>query len=166
MHHPKESAGAQDAREAEERRRGLPSQSLATWGVDSTDSVKDYADGGFIGGTPSSIISAARTVVVGGVTVKDNAAIRGLPVAGYKPTQSVEAVELVNEGKQLQERVLRYLDRLAAANDPTANVRTPAYDGRAVAISRTHVEIAFTLAARAVFQPAGVPRIPLPEDSE
>jgi hypothetical protein len=122
-----------------------------------TKDIQGYHAGGFIAGNskaPSPIIN------------RQDPPLKGLPVAGYKPTQSVEAVELVNEGKQLQERVLRYLDRLAAANDPTANVRTPAYDGRAVAIARTHVEIAFTLAARAVFQPAGVPRIPLPEDSE
>lgn len=90
---------------------------------------------------------------------------KGLPVAGYKPTQSVEAVELVNEGKEIQERVLRYLERLnnhktAIAGDGFMQ----SYDGRALAIARTHVETAFTFAARAVFQPQGVPRIKLPED--
>ncbi|WP_221953049.1 hypothetical protein [Rhizobium laguerreae] len=35
--HPKESAHAQDAREARERALGLPSQSLATWGAASNE---------------------------------------------------------------------------------------------------------------------------------
>lgn len=100
---------------------------------------------------------------------------KGLPVAGYAPTQSVEAVELVSEGKQLQERVLRYIDRLDKATRVettglglvTAEHRNvPKYDRRAVATARTHTEAAFTLLARAVFQPGGVPRIALPEDSE
>lgn len=95
---------------------------------------------------------------------------KGLPVAGYAPTQNNDAVELVNEGKILQERVLRYVDKLDKARlDPKdvgedSPAYLPAYDRRAVATARTHAEAAFTLLARAVFQPAGVPRIVLPED--
>jgi hypothetical protein len=129
-----------------------------------TKDIQGYHAGGFITGGvngPPHIIN------------RQDLPLKGLPVAGYKPTQSVEAVELVNDGKRLQERVLRYLDKLAAAKKkfelPTPDGQTivdssPAYDGRAIAIARTHVEIAFTLAARAVFQPEGVRRIELPED--
>lgn len=76
---------------------------------------------------------------------------QGLPVSGYRP-QSQEAIALVNEGKELEERVLRWLDKLAA-NSST--------DGRMTALGRTNIQQGFMWAARSVFQPS---RIALPED--
>lgn len=71
---------------------------------------------------------------------------KGLPVEGYRP-QSAEAVALVNEAKQLEEKVLRHLDRLASRTD---------IDKRWLAIGRTNIEQGFMAANRAVFQPARV----------
>lgn len=77
---------------------------------------------------------------------------KGLPVEGYRP-QSAEAVALVNEAKQLEEKVLRHLDRLASRQD---------IDKRWLAIGRTNIEQGFMAANRAVFQPS---RVSLPGDS-
>lgn len=71
---------------------------------------------------------------------------KGLPVEGYKP-QSTEKVELVNDNKRLEERVLRVLDDLAKRDD---------IDKRWLAIGRTHIEEAFMAINRSVFQPARV----------
>lgn len=76
----------------------------------------------------------------------------GLPVSGYRP-QSPENVALVNEAKELEERVLRFLDRLAASGNA---------DGRWFSIGRTDIERGFMAVNRSVFQPA---RIRLPEDA-
>lgn len=75
----------------------------------------------------------------------------GLPVAGYRP-QSDTAVDTVNRAKQLEERVLRFLDELA--DDPET-------DKRWLAIGRTQIEQGFMAANRSVFKPA---RTKLPED--
>lgn len=75
----------------------------------------------------------------------------GLPVAGYQP-QSDDKVQIVNQAKELEERVLRHLDGLK---------ETPA-DQRMVAIARTGIQEAFMWANRAVFQPG---RVKLPEDA-
>lgn len=81
--------------------------------------------------------------------------IQGLPVAGYKPTQSPEAIAVVNRFKVLEERVMREIDNLTGvANGEFA-------DQRYVAIGRTQLQGAFMFLARAVFQPQ---RIELPED--
>lgn len=76
----------------------------------------------------------------------------GLPVSGYSP-QSDGKVQTVNRAKELEERVLRHLDGLAAdaANDP-----------RMISIARTGIQEAFMWANRAVFQPG---RVKLPEDN-
>ncbi len=74
-----------------------------------------------------------------------------LPVAGYKP-QSDENVALANEGKILEERYLRWLDKLAAADDT---------DKRYVALARTNVEQGAMWAIRSIFKPY---RAVLPED--
>jgi hypothetical protein len=75
----------------------------------------------------------------------------GLPVAGYQP-QTDDKVQTVNRAKELEERVLRHLDGLAA---------DAAVDQRMVAIARTGIQEAFMWANRAVFQPG---RVKLPED--
>lgn len=76
----------------------------------------------------------------------------GLPVAGYQP-QADERVQIVNRAKELEERVLRHIDALAADK---------ANDQRMVEIARTGIQEAFMWANRAVFQPS---RIKLPEDA-
>jgi hypothetical protein len=76
-----------------------------------------------------------------------------LPVHGYK-AQSTASVDIVNTNKQLEERVLRQLDALAALDS---------VDKRWIAIGRTHLEQAFMAINRAVFKPG---RVALPEDGE
>ncbi|KAB7782428.1 DUF7681 family protein [Methylorubrum populi] len=78
---------------------------------------------------------------------------QGLPVAGYKP-QSDEKVALVNENKELEERILRQMDRLAAL--PAGTV-----DPRWFSIGRTAIENGFMALNRSIFQPG---RASLPED--
>lgn len=78
---------------------------------------------------------------------------QGLPVSGYRP-QSDQNVELVNQNKALEERVLRQLDKLVA---------TSGLDPRWLSIARTHIDQGFMAMNRAVFQPG---RIALPEDGE
>ncbi len=75
----------------------------------------------------------------------------GLPVKGYK-AQSPENVALANEGKELEERYLRWLDKLKA-NEET--------DKRYVALAFTGMQNAAMWAVRSIFQPG---RIDLPED--
>ena len=76
----------------------------------------------------------------------------GLPVIGYQP-QSDDKVQTVNAAKELEERVLRHLDKLAAE---------PNHDKRRVALAKTGIQEAFMWANRAVFQPG---RVKLPEDT-
>jgi hypothetical protein len=71
---------------------------------------------------------------------------QGLPVAGYR-AQSAESIALVNEAKQIEERVLRFLDRLAASG---------VIDGRWFSIGRTDIEKGFMAVNRSVFQPERV----------
>lgn len=99
--------------------------------------------------------------------------IKGLPVAGYKKTQSPEVVALVNDFKADEERLLRKLDALAKNGGDSARERIraslagetpnngPVADPRFLAIGRTLLEQAFMMINRAVFQPA---RVALPED--
>ncbi len=75
-----------------------------------------------------------------------------IPVQGYK-TQSQETIDLVNEGKELEERVMRYLERL----------EKPDVDQRWLAIGRTNIQQGFMAAFRGVFKPG---RARLPEDGE
>lgn len=67
----------------------------------------------------------------------------GLPVAGYKP-QSGENVDLVNQNKIEEERLLRRLDLLAEAK---------MVDPRWLAIARTQIEQGFMALNRAIFRP-------------
>lgn len=68
---------------------------------------------------------------------------QSLPVHGYQ-AQSDSRVEMVNENKVLEERVLRRLDDLKAL---------ASIDQRWLAIGRTHIEEAFMAINRAVSQP-------------
>lgn len=76
---------------------------------------------------------------------------QGLPVKGYV-SQSDENVALANEGKELEERYLRWLDRLE---------KLPDADKRFIALSRTHVQTGAMFAIRSIFKPT---RVKLPED--
>jgi hypothetical protein len=80
---------------------------------------------------------------------------QGLPVAGYAPTQSTETVDLVNEGKILEERCLRYIDQIKAGSKP--------HEPRFLATGRTDIQKGFMMVFRSIFQPVE-PRIALPED--
>ena len=75
----------------------------------------------------------------------------GLPVAGYQP-QSDERVQLVNENKVTEERILRAIER---------DTKNGLLDPRWAAIARTDIEKGFMALNRAVFQPS---RAKLPED--
>lgn len=75
-----------------------------------------------------------------------------LPVKGYT-AQSQSNVDLSNEGKVLEERYLRWLDKLMAHPDT---------DKRCVAIAKTEVQTGAMWAIRSIFQPQ---RITLPEDA-
>jgi hypothetical protein len=83
----------------------------------------------------------------------------GLPVAGYKP-QTDDKIELVNDNKQLEERVLRQIDDMVKLND---EARGALYDHRWINIARTAIEQGFMALNRSVFQPG---RVRLPEDDE
>jgi hypothetical protein len=68
---------------------------------------------------------------------------QGLPVHGYVP-QSDHAIALVNENKNMEERMLCILDELA--DDPKVDMRW-------LAIGRTHLEMAFMAINRSIFRP-------------
>lgn len=80
-----------------------------------------------------------------------------LPVAGYTP-QGDDKVAIVNEQKQMEERLLRRIEAMM----PDRGGTDPKYDGRWLAIAKTHFEEGFMALNRAVFQPQ---RISLPEDA-
>ena len=75
-----------------------------------------------------------------------------LPVKGYVG-QSNDNVALANEGKEVEERYLRWLDKLKAK---------PELDQRFVALANTHIQTGAMFAIRSIFQPT---RIKLPEDA-
>lgn len=74
-------------------------------------------------------------------------------VKGYSPLSDVQK-ELANEGKELEERYLRWLDKL---NENEAT------DKRHVALARTNIEQGAMWAIRSIFRPT---RVKLPEDSK
>lgn len=80
----------------------------------------------------------------------------GLPVHGYKAEQPDWAIELVNENKVLEEKVLRQIDAHVRNHDSRH------IDQRMVALSRTKVQEAFMWLNRSIFQPG---RVRLPEDN-
>lgn len=67
----------------------------------------------------------------------------GIPVQGYT-VQTDEKVEMVNQNKVLEEITMRQIDRHA---------ENKAYDQRLVSMARSHLQIAYMLLNRAVFQP-------------
>lgn len=66
-----------------------------------------------------------------------------MPVAGYT-AQPQAAVDLANEGKEAEERYMRFLDKLEA---------DPSTDKRNVALARTYIENGAMRAVRAIFKP-------------
>lgn len=82
--------------------------------------------------------------------------LKGLPVKGYT-AQPAGNVDLVNEGKELEERVLRYLEKLVRHIEAA-----PSGSESYVAIGRTQIQTGFMWAFRGVFNPQ---RVALPEDS-
>lgn len=66
-----------------------------------------------------------------------------MPVAGYT-AQPQSNVDLANEGKELEERYLRWLDKLAAHPDT---------DKRCVALGMTNMQTAAMWAIRSIFKP-------------
>lgn len=75
-----------------------------------------------------------------------------MPVAGYT-AQSQSNVDLANEGKELEERYLRWLDKLQQHSDT---------DKRLVALGITNIQQGAMWAIRSIFKPQ---RIKLPEDT-
>jgi hypothetical protein len=102
-------------------------------------------------------VEVAEAIGRAGASAKQNALSRekhaALPVAGYAPTQSGADVALANEGKELEERVLRYIERVQN--------KAKSGDARFAAIGRTQIELGFMAVIRAIFNPQ---RIKLPED--
>ena len=83
-----------------------------------------------------------------------------LPVSGYTP-QSDWKVALANEGKELEERYLRWLDKLAKMPSADKQDVPPSIDPRCVAEARTCIQTGAMWAIRSIFQPQ---RISLPVD--
>lgn len=75
----------------------------------------------------------------------------GLPVQGYR-AQSTERVDMVNDNKVTEERILRMIDEQRSKGQ---------LDPRWASIAKTHFEEGFMALNRAVFQPG---RAKLPED--
>lgn len=75
------------------------------------------------------------------------------PIRGYTDQSEVNK-ELVNINKELEERVLRIIDKYMNNAD---------IDKRWAAIAKTHLEQGFMALNRSVFKPQ---RIKLPEDSQ
>lgn len=78
-----------------------------------------------------------------------------IPVAGYT-AQSTSNVDLANEGKELEERYLRWLDKLAS--NPNVDPARDEMIGRA----RANIQQGAMWAIRSIFKPQ---RIALPEDT-
>jgi hypothetical protein len=78
---------------------------------------------------------------------------KGLPVPGYRP-QATRAIEIVTGNKNIEEAVLRVLDKLALDHET---------DKRWLSIGRTQIEQGFMAINRAIFKPE---RLKLPEDSD
>lgn len=80
----------------------------------------------------------------------------GLPLPGYKP-QSAANLGLVAEGKYIEERMLRYIDKVFAA----CSVPGSGMDKRFAAMGRSQIQIGCMLVYRAIMNPD---RAVLPED--
>lgn len=68
---------------------------------------------------------------------------KGLPVQGYR-AQSESNIQLVNENKIAEEKILRTIDSL---------MDNPEIDKRWLAIARTHIEQGFMALNRSIFKP-------------
>jgi hypothetical protein len=79
----------------------------------------------------------------------------GLPLPGYRP-QSIANLDLVAEGKLLEERMLRYIERVFQHI-----AQRPGGDPRFAAIGRTDIQKGCMMVYRAIMNPG---RITLPED--
>lgn len=75
-------------------------------------------------------------------------------IKGYSPL-SDEQKALANEGKDLEERYLRWLDKLDAVTDGSI-------DKRFLALARTNIQQGAMWAIRSIFRPG---RVSLPEDA-
>ena len=82
----------------------------------------------------------------------------GLPVAGYQP-QSDAKIALANEGKELEERYLRWLEKLGGGDG--APEGTPVCDPRFIALAKTNIQQGAMWAVPSIFQPG---RVKLPND--
>ena len=80
-----------------------------------------------------------------------------LPVKGYV-AQSDQAISLVNENKEIEERLLRRIESLQQLGQDGDGREV---DRRWLAIAKTHIEEGFMALNRAIFQPQ---RAKLPED--
>lgn len=85
-----------------------------------------------------------------------------IPVSGYSPANDTQ-IALVNEGKQLEERVLRYLEKVGNAMnyDHGRGAENFLGDRRFLAMAKSDIQKGFMLAFRSVLNPG---RIALPED--
>lgn len=84
-----------------------------------------------------------------------------MPVGGYT-TQSQSNIDLANEGKELEERYLRWLSKLADLNGThTPGQTNLPIDPRCLAKARTCIQTGAMWAIRSIFKPQ---RIALPED--
>lgn len=83
---------------------------------------------------------------------------KALPVKGYAETQSQETIDLVNEGKELEERVLRYFDKVREHIGYPPDIQG---DPRFLSIAITQIQQGFMASTRSLFNPQ---RIKLPED--
>jgi hypothetical protein len=81
---------------------------------------------------------------------------KGLPVAGYRQ-QPQAAVDLVNENKKTEERILRLIDDLQNGTIRSGDsIEAFQADGRWLAIARTDLEKGFMALNRAIFQPTRI----------
>ncbi len=87
---------------------------------------------------------------------KQQDGVKGLPVKGYAATQSQQAIDFVNRGKEIEERILRYIE------EAEAYVKAYGGDARFAAVGRTQIQLGFMAVFRSVFNPR---RIKLPEDN-
>jgi hypothetical protein len=88
---------------------------------------------------------------------------KALPVKGYADMQHQETIDLVDEGKELEERVLRYFEKVSKNITDEAKGGVLKGDPRWISIARTHVQQGFMASTRAIFNPQ---RIMLPEDPQ
>ena len=78
-----------------------------------------------------------------------------MPVAGYTP-QSQSNVDLANEGKEIEERYLRWIDKLNQINidrDAAGLGKSEQFDPRCMAEARTCIQTGAMWAIRAIFKP-------------